>query len=186
VSTGGKEVGTGPAKKENKIMEILENFGIDWMLTLGGIINFLIILFVLKKFLYKPVFEMLKKREDAIKEGLAKADESQKALDAALTKEKKIIKEAQDTAKKILDDAKEQGLVVAKDIEEKAKKQADRMLEDAKNQIAIETKHAEQQLNKHISELSVALLKKSLDRVFSDKDQSEIVAKAAKEIKRAN
>jgi len=164
-------------------MEILKNFGIDPILLIAGIVNFLIILFILKKLVYKPVFNILQKRADGIKEGIAQAEESQKALKDAETKEKKIIKEAQETAKKIIQDAKEQALVVGKNIEEKAKKQSDQMIEDAKVQIEIETKKAEQQLNKHISELSIEILKKSLGSTFGSKEQSEIVSKAVKTIK---
>ena len=166
--------------------EVLHNFGVEWQLLAAQVINFLIIFYLLKRFLYKPVFTMLKKREDTIKEGLSKADESKKALDDALAKEKKIIKEAQDTAKKIIQDAKERAETVAKDIEEKAKKQADSMVDNAKTQIDMETRKAEKELEKHVSELSVKILKQSLDNVFTENEQAEVVAKATKAMKGAN
>lgn len=167
-------------------MDVLHNFGVEWQLLLAQIVNFLIIFYLLKRFLYKPLFNLLKKRETAIKEGLSKADESKKALEEALEKEKKIIKDAHDTAKKIVQEAKEQAEVVAKEIEEKAKKQADNMIANAKIQIEMEARTAEKELEKHVSELSIALLKKSLDHVFTDKEQAEVVKKATKEIKRTN
>lgn len=163
--------------------EVLHNFGVQWQLVLAQVINFLIIFYLLKRFLYKPVFNLLKKREDAIKQGLSKADESKKALEEALVKEKKIIKEAQDTAKKIIQDAKEQAETLAKDIDEKAKKRADQLLDDARVQIDRETRLAEKELEKHVGELSVKILKQSLDKVFTEKEQSEIVAKATKALK---
>jgi F-type H+-transporting ATPase subunit b len=166
--------------------EVLHNFGVEWQLVLAQVINFLIIFYLLKRFLYKPVFNMLKKRADAIKEGLSKADDSKKALDEALVKEKKILKEAHDTAKKIIQEAKEASETVAKNIEEKAKKQADQMLEDARAQIEREARLAEKELEKHVSELSIKILKQSLGKVFTEKEQSEVVAKAAKEMKGAN
>ena len=165
-------------------MDVLHNFGVEWQLLLAQIINFLIIFYLLKRFLYKPIFTLLKKREDTIKEGMEKAEEGKKALVDAQKKEKKLIKEAQDTAKKIIQDAREQGKTVAKEIEEKAKKQANRMLEEAQTQIEQETKLAEQKLNKHISQIAVDILKKSLDDVFSTKEQTEIVSKAAKDLQK--
>ena len=57
-------------------MEILENFGLNPMLLIAQIVNFLIVLFILKKFLYKPVLEMLKKRQTTIKDGLKQAEEA--------------------------------------------------------------------------------------------------------------
>ncbi|MBU2632677.1 F0F1 ATP synthase subunit B, partial [Patescibacteria group bacterium] len=49
-------------------MEIVKQFGLDPVLLVAQIVNFLILLFILKKLLYKPVLELLKKREDTIKE----------------------------------------------------------------------------------------------------------------------
>jgi F-type H+-transporting ATPase subunit b len=168
-------------------MEVIEHFGINPILIAAQIVNFLIILYILKRFLYKPIFAVFKKREQTIKEGMAKAEESKKVLDQALTKEKKIIKDAQDTAKKIIQDARDQAQLLSKGIEEKTKKQSDRMIEDAKVQIELETKKAELSLNKHVSDLSVKFLKKSLPDVFTAKEQTEIVSRAVKELnKRPN
>lgn len=161
-------------------MDVLEKFGVEWTLTAAYVINFLVILYILRRYLYKPLFSMLKKREETIKEGLEKAEEGKKELEKALEKERKIIKEAQDTAKKIIQDAKEQAQATAKDIEEKAKKQSDRMFDDAKAQIELEARSAEKELNKYVSRLSVELLKKSLPDAFTEKEQSEIVTRAVK------
>ena len=51
-------------------MELLKDFGFDPILLTAQIINFLIVLVVLKKFMYKPVLDMLKKRENDIKKGI--------------------------------------------------------------------------------------------------------------------
>ncbi len=164
-------------------MDVLHNFGVEWQLLVAQIINFLVIFYLLKRFLYKPIFSLLKKREESIKQGLSKADESKKALEEALVKEKKIIKDAQETARQIIQEAKEQAETVAKGVEEKAKKQADSMLESAKTQIERETRAAEKELEKHVSELSVKILKQSLGHVFTEKEQEEIVTKATKALK---
>ena len=63
-------------------------------------------------------------------------------------------------------------------------KKADRIIEDAKIQIDLEIKKAEQLLNKHVSDLSVKILKKSLPKIISDKEQAEIVTKAIKEFEK--
>jgi len=167
-------------------MDVLHNFGVEWQLLLAQVINFLVIFYLLKRFLYKPLFNLLKKRADAIKEGVKQAEEGKKALDEALVKEKKLIKEAQDTARKIIADAREHGTQLAKEIEDRAKKQTDRMIEEAKVQIAREAKLAEQQLNKHVAEISIEMLKKSLGSVFGEKEQSEIVSKAVKTLQKSN
>ena len=59
-------------------MEILENFGVNPVLLAAQIVNFIIVLFILKKFLYKPILDLLKKRQFTIKEGLKQAEATAK------------------------------------------------------------------------------------------------------------
>lgn len=165
-------------------MEIFGTFGIEPSLILAQIVNFLVILYILKRFLYKPLFTILKKREDLVKESVQKADESNKALENAQEEERKIIAKAQETAKQIISEAKEQANDIVKRAEDNAKNQSDKMINDAKVQINLETQKAESELNKYVSQLSLEMLKKSLENVFTEKEQKEIVAKATKEMQK--
>lgn len=163
-------------------MEIINNFGIEPMLLAAQIVNFLIILFILKKFLYKPVLETLKKRENTIKEGLKQAEDGKAALEKALEEEKKILKKAQEQARKIIDDAKDQSGAVAKDIEENARKQSEKILEIAKRQIEHDTKEAEKRLTAKVNSISIEILQKSLKEMFSEKEEKKLIDRAIKEI----
>ena len=165
-------------------MEIFKTFGLDPYLTLAQIVNFLVILYILKRFLYKPLFRILQKREELVKESVNKADESAKALEKAEQEEKEIIKKAQATAAQIVSDAKEQSSDILKKAEADTKKQTDKMLKDAKSQIEQETAEAQAQLNKYVTKLSIDLLKKSLGNVFTEKEQTEILDRAVKEMQK--
>ena len=91
-------------------MEILENFGVNPILLAAQIVNFLIIFFVLKKFLYKPILELLKKRQIMIKEGISQAEESRIKLEKVIIEEKNILRQAQLAAKKVIEDAKQESI----------------------------------------------------------------------------
>jgi F-type H+-transporting ATPase subunit b len=54
-------------------MEALKNFGVDWPFFIAQLVNFAILFFLLKRFLYKPILDMLEKRRVEIEEGLANA-----------------------------------------------------------------------------------------------------------------
>jgi F-type H+-transporting ATPase subunit b len=164
-------------------MKLIEQFGVDPILIAAQIINFLVILYILKRFLYKPLFKVFKERQDLIKASIEKAEASTKALAQAQAKEKAVIKEAQTTATQILKDAKEQSVEMINNAEEATKKQTDKMITEAKEQIAQEAKKAEVQLDKHVAELSVILLKKSLENVFTEEEQSKIVKRAIEKLK---
>jgi F-type H+-transporting ATPase subunit b len=159
-------------------MDILEKFGINPYLTAAEIVNFLIVLYILKRFLYKPVFNILKKREDAIKEGIEKAEEGKKALENASAEEKKIIKKASETAAEMVKNAREQASEIVKAAQEKAKNESARTIADAKVQIEIERKEAETKILKDVTRLSVEVLRKSLSKILSEKEQDEVVKRA--------
>jgi len=163
-------------------MEIIKNFGIEPVLLIAQIVNFLIILFILKKFLYKPVLDTLKKRENLIKEGLKQAENSKLEFEKALEEEKKILKKAQDQARKIVDDAKIQSILVAKKIEEKSRIQSEKIFDEGRKQMGEEVKLAGKKLMASVNKLSIDILKKSLKETFSDKEEAKLIDRAIKEI----
>lgn len=165
-------------------MEIIKNFGLDPILLGAQVVNFLIILFVLKKFLHKPILDILKKRQLTIKQGLEKAEESEKLLAEASEKEKKILKDAQAEAVKMISQAKNQALSVIKEAQESAKKEAERIISDARGQIHDEAKQAEERLGNSVSKLAIDYLQKSLKDIFGIKDQEEVIDKALKQLKK--
>lgn len=167
-------------------MEIIKNFGLDPILLGAQIVNFLIIFYVLKRFLYKPVLSVLRKREQEIKDGLRQAEEGKKALENALQTEKDILKKAQNQAQKILEDARLQALEISRQTQENARKRAEEMLANAKDKIDQDIKDAEKRLTVYISELAINLLEKSTKLLFGQKEQEEIVKTALKNFKKAD
>ncbi len=165
-------------------MEILHTFGLDWKLVAAQIVNFLIIFYVLKRYLYPPLFKVFKKREELVKDSINKADENEKLLEKSKIQEKEIIKKAKATADDVIKEARERSDDILKKAEEETKLKSDKMLKDARDQIALETAEAKKELNTYVLKLSVQILEKSLSNVLTEKEQSEIVAKAMKEIQK--
>jgi len=71
--------------------QFVSQLGIDWRLLLSQAVNFLVVLVVLRLFVYKPVLTVLHERKKKIEEGLAKAEEAERRLsEADLIKQEKI------------------------------------------------------------------------------------------------
>lgn len=167
-------------------MEILFNFGFEPILFLAQIVNFLIIYWLLKKFLYKPVLKLLKERRDKIAEGLKNAEDAARLMEETIQKEEKILKEAQTKAKKIMDEAKAQSDTILKQTEIDNKKLAEKLLNEAKEQISYETSIAQKKLETNISKLAVDFLQKSVAGMFGEKEEEIIMKKALKELKKVD
>lgn len=167
-------------------MEILKSFGVDPILLGAQIINFLIVFFILKKFLYKPVLELLSKRQTTIKEGLKHAEEARVKLEKVIVEEKNILRNAQMQAKKIIEEAREESIGLTRQMNDSAKKQAEKILSDAKEQIIRESNAAEKRLAVSTSKLAISFLEKALSEFFSSEEQKEVVSNALSKIKKIN
>jgi F-type H+-transporting ATPase subunit b len=167
-------------------MEILKNFGLNPFLLGAQVLNFIIILIILKKFLYKPVLDILKKRQTIIKDGLRQAEDARIKLEKVVVEEKNILRQAQLQSKKIIEDAKTDAIEVSRKINDETKKQTEKIMNDAREQITRESVEAEKRLAVNTSKLAVTFLKKALTEFFSSKEQGEIIASALKKIKKTN
>ncbi|MBI3342004.1 F0F1 ATP synthase subunit B [Candidatus Curtissbacteria bacterium] len=117
-------------------MEIItKQFGIEPTLLLAQIVNFLIILFVLKKFFYKPIVKMLDERRTTIGESLKNAEEIEAKLKSTEEKTASILKSAQDQSQKIIESAQDQATKIAENAQIEAKKSTEQTIADAIEQI---------------------------------------------------
>lgn len=155
-------------------MEIIKNFGIDPILLGAQIVNFLIVLFILRRFLYKPILETLQKRRDKISEGIRVTEEARVRLEKVVKEEKTILTKANTQGKKLIEDAKKVSLEMIQKAQFEAKIQAAHLLNEARQQITIEAKETEKRLANNISRLAIELVKRSALELFGKQEQ-EIV-----------
>ena len=165
-------------------MEFLNEFGFDPMLFFAQVVNFLINFYILNRFMYKPVLEMLKKRENEIKKGISNKEESDRLLAETREKETQILQKAQIKAENIVNNAKEEANQIKIQNEENTKREAKKMITEAKITIENETKEAEEKLTAKIGNIAIMLLEKSLTGIFGKKEQEIILKKAAAQLQK--
>lgn len=163
-------------------MEIIQQFGVEPVLLVAQIINFLILLFILKKFAYKPIFKMLSDRKKTIENSLKQAEDAKRALDEALEKEKEILKNAQNSASKILQDTKVQADEMIENAREQAKTQMDQMIDDARRQLSQDAKDMEKRLAQKTAQMATDIVKNAAKSIFTEKEQKEVIKKMAKKM----
>jgi len=113
-------------------MEAIVNaFGIDVRLIIIQIVNFTILLVALMYFLYNPILNLLKHREEKIKQGIKDAEMAAMARAQAEEEKKLVMTEAHLAAEKVSDRAKKTAEVTAEEIITKAHNQAGLVLKDA-------------------------------------------------------
>lgn len=165
-------------------MEILQNFGVNPILLGAQIVNFLLIFFLLKKFLYKPLLQTMQERKKRIADGLKYTTEAEERLAKIKEEEAKILKTAQTQAQKMLTETKEQTQEMLKTSQDNARKQTEKMLSEAKAQIDEEARRAEKRLAQTVNALALQYLEKSIGELFTEKEQQSVMEKALKKLEK--
>ena len=155
--------------------------GVEWGTTIVTIITFIILLALLKKFAWGPLKEVMDKRERDINRDIDEAEEAKLNAQKLEEENKKTLKETQDEVQRILEDARVQAHKQQEDIIHEANIRANGMIETAQSEINSEKERALTDINNQVSELSVLIASKVLQKEISEQDQKALVDKYLKE-----
>lgn len=155
----------------------MEKLGIEPSLLLAQIVNFLIIVVVLTKLLYKPILGMLEKRKKEIEEGLAITERMRAEEEKLAARKEKLLSEARKEARIILEDGKKQGKDAEREIVAGAHKEAGEIIQKAKHEAASVHAALEGQIRKEAVELAAAMTKRLVAGVLSVGDHHKLIAK---------
>ncbi len=166
------------------MMDILGNFGFEPILFAAQVVNFLIILFLLQRFAFKPLLKMLEDRRQTIAEGLKNAEDSRLSLQKALEEETKIIARAQQTADGLITDAKKQSKEFIAQAKVDAKAQIDALVANAQKDLASERARLEKELAVSVAKTAVSLVEKSLSGMIDSGEQEKVMKRFAQKIEK--
>jgi F-type H+-transporting ATPase subunit b len=138
-------------------------------------INFFILLMLMKKFLLTPLSGYLKKRVEDIEFDINKAEECKSDAEALLNNQKELLKEARLDAKAIRKDAEAATEKERSSLSEKAKIEAAQLIVQAKKDIEHDIANAKRQLTEDVSELVVSLSEKVLKNKLTEDDKKTLI-----------
>jgi len=163
-------------------MEALTSLGINGKLLIAQIINFLILLFLLSKLLYKPLLKVMDERTNKIESGLKAAEKSEADLKKAEEEAEKIREKAYKESNGILANAKAESDKMHKELIAKAEAQADQIRHHAAEEALAVKDKALKEAKVEITSLIVLALEKITQNKFSLENKEELAKNAAKEI----
>ena len=145
------------------------------------LINFVILVLILKHFFWSKLQAVIEERQNNIDEKLMKADEDSEKARMYLLQNERILKEAREEGKKITEKQKQKGDKIYEEIVANAKVEADALIEIANVEIEREKAKAEYEIKKQAVglavELSVKALEDSIDEEVHRKLISDFIAK---------
>jgi F-type H+-transporting ATPase subunit b len=147
-------------------------------LFIWQVVIFVGLIFLLKKFAWKPILDAVNDREEGIKNALLSADNARKEMQNLQADNQRILQEARMERDSLLKDAREMKDKMVADAKNEAQAQGLKMIEQAKAAIESEKNAAMAELKLQVSTLSLEIAEKLLKDELSNKEaQVKLVEK---------
>ena len=162
---------------------IFDALGIDWKMLLFQILGFVVLVWLLGKFVYPILIKAVDSRQDAIEAGSKAAAEAEKQAAAAKIAVDKLMKQARKDAGEIVSTAKEEAIAAIEAADAKTKVRAERIVADAHDQINKDIVAAKKALHNETLDLVTLATEKIVGKTMTAKMDESIIAAAVKEAK---
>ena len=137
---------------------------------------FIILVFVLKKYAWKPILSAVEEREEGIKNALESAEKAKQEMQNLNADNEKILNEARKERDNLLKEARDIKANIIDEAKDQANKDAEKIITIAKNQIKNEKLKAITELKNQVANLSIEMAEKILKSELSDKGkQKEVI-----------
>lgn len=154
---------------------LISQLGIDWNLLVAQIVNFTILLLILRKFVYTPVLDMLHKRSNIIAKSIQEAkkiEEDGKRLE--IVREKEMV-EARVKAKNIISEATSLAEKEKEKIVFSAQADSSKIIAEAKNIIRLQKEQMLKETEKEVGMLAISAVEQFFQSDITTSDQEKII-----------
>lgn len=148
----------------------------------GQMITFFIFVVITMKWIWPLFKKILDERAKKIADGLAAAEEGHRQLALAEAQIQNTIKEAKNTALKIIEEANHRAQVSIDRAKQEAAQAAEQVSTKAKAEIQQEVNRARETLKQEAAELSLLLAEKILKRKFEAKEREHFLTQTIAEL----
>lgn len=172
------EEGKGAAEEPSGLDLILPAFEE----LLWGIVAFAVVFFILNKFAFPALRKNVEARDKQIADDLKQAEDAKFEAQRQLDEYKKQLADARGEANKIIEDARQSAEQVRKDMIAKAEQDAEQVVSRAQEQIQNERSRAIGELQSTVSDLSIELAEKIVNRSIDANTHRDLVDAYIKEV----
>lgn len=139
------------------------------------IITFVVVLIILKRFVWSPLLEALDERQKRIRDALEGAEQARDEAQAALAEHQKALAGAESEAREIVAQAREAGERVRTDIIDEARRGAEQTVEQARRSIETEKQAALSELRREVADLAVRAAGEIVNANLDDERNRQLV-----------
>lgn len=163
--------------------DVFSALGIDWKMLIFQVIAFLVLVWLMGRYVYPILMRTVDARQNQIEEGIKAAAEAEKKAEDMKAELAELLKDARAQARDIVTTAKEEADAVVAKVESKARERADQVVAAAREQIEKDTIAAKKALHNETLDLVALATEKVVGKVVSSKIDEQVIENALKEAK---
>ena len=137
------------------------------------LVGFLLLLFVLSKFAWRPILGALHERESSIEEALATAEKAKAEMAQLKSENEQLLAEARKEREKMLKDASDAATKLREEAREQASQESARIVEDARASIEVQKQAALAEVKHQVADLSLTIAEKILREKLDDSEKQK-------------
>lgn len=144
---------------------------------------FVVLIFLLRKFAWKPILNSVESREEGIKKALEQAEEAKKEMASLKSSNEELLNQAREERDAMLKEARDVKEKMIAEAKQNANTEAEKIITAAKESIHHEKMAAITELKNQVATLSIEIAEKILKEELSSADkQKAIIDNVVKEI----
>ena len=155
---------------------------LHWESLVLAIIAFGVLYFLLQRYAFGPLFNVMEKRRQLVQDQLDQAAKDRSESQELLRQQREALEAARKEAYDMIEQARKTSAKQAEDILEQARAEAARIKEDARREIENEKNKALAAVRGQVSELSVLVASKIIEKQIDEQAQAELVDKYLQEV----
>ncbi|MGB3906191.1 MAG: F0F1 ATP synthase subunit B [Anaerolineae bacterium] len=160
----------------------MEGLGINLGYLISQIVNFILLLVILRQLLYKPIVAMLDRRSERIKTDLEEAEASRSEAEAAKQEYEKQLEQARVERRSILAQATEQAEKMREDILTKARAEAQETVSKTQDEMEVLRRQTLIGAQDQIVELALAAAGKVVGESLDEKAHRRLIQEFIAEV----
>ena len=155
---------------------------ISWQEILTHIAGFLIMLFLLKKFAWKPVLSLLDERKEKIEKGFKEIEETKQDVERLKVEYDKNLKEIEQTARQKIQESIKEAQTLSAGIQADAREESKKILAKARQNVQLEIARAKVELRDEMASIVISASEKLLREKLDGEKHKVLVARFVEEL----
>ncbi|HTS19192.1 MAG TPA: F0F1 ATP synthase subunit B [Verrucomicrobiae bacterium] len=154
----------------------------DWGLQIWTLVAFVVLLVLLAKFAFKPIAEALDRRGETIKKSIEEAEKQRADAKKLMDDYQKQLAEARNEAGKIIEEARQLGEKVRKEVVDKSNAEASAAVQRAQEEIQRQKEKGIQEMKDTVAALSVQIASRVIEKELDETSHRQIVDNLIKDL----